>query len=185
LRWAVRHHQRHGAWPTQNAGPVAGAAGEDWGNVAVALRAGCRGLPGGDSLARLLERRLGVRNRGDLPPLSAAGILAWADDHRARSGSWPNLSAGAVAAAPGETWGAVDDALRRGGRGLPGGSSLAQLLEESRGRRNRVAPPPLTEGEVVAWAFGHHEREGEWPSQDSGAIPGTAETWGGIAQAPR
>jgi hypothetical protein len=35
---------------------------------------------------------------------------------------------GPVAGAPGETWRAIDEALRRGHRGLPGDSSLSWLL---------------------------------------------------------
>jgi hypothetical protein len=36
-----------------------------------------------------------------------------------------------VADAPGETWAAINTALVRGHRGLPGGSSLSWLLSES------------------------------------------------------
>jgi hypothetical protein len=35
-----------------------------------------------------------------------------------------------------ETWRRVDNGLRYGLRGLPGGSSLARLLDEKRGVRN-------------------------------------------------
>jgi DNA-binding CsgD family transcriptional regulator len=38
-----------------------------------------------------------------------------------------------VAGAPGESWRAVDQALRRGCRGLPGGGSLARMLRRARG----------------------------------------------------
>jgi hypothetical protein len=41
---------------------VPGTHGEVWGNVNAALREGIRGLAGGDTLAQLLARRLGVRN---------------------------------------------------------------------------------------------------------------------------
>ena len=40
---------------------------------------------------------------------------------------------GPISEAPGETWGAVDAALQKGSRGLPGGSSLALLLADKRG----------------------------------------------------
>jgi hypothetical protein len=40
------------------------------------------GLPGGSSLARLLARERGVRNRCGLPPLTEAAILRWARAHR-------------------------------------------------------------------------------------------------------
>jgi hypothetical protein len=65
----------------------------------------------------------------------AGQILAWADAHRERTGRWPSRASGVVAAAPGETWVAIDQALRRGDRGLPGGDSLARLLARRRGHR--------------------------------------------------
>ena len=40
---------------------------------------------------------------------------------------------GPIPEVPGEQWRNVDAALREGFRGLPGGSSLTQLLTEGRG----------------------------------------------------
>ena len=102
---------------------------------------GIRGLPGGSSLPRLLAARRGVRNRKSLPPLTVERILAWADAHRVRTGRWPRYQSGPIPEAPGETWNAVDSALRAGIRGLPGNSSLAQLLVEWRGVRHAHHPP--------------------------------------------
>jgi hypothetical protein len=56
LAWADAHHARTGDWPTRRTGPVADAPGEKWVNVDQALQGGVRGLPGGDTLARLLDR---------------------------------------------------------------------------------------------------------------------------------
>jgi hypothetical protein len=53
-----------------------------------------------------------------------------------RSGTWPTADSGAITKAPGETWSAADSALRAGGRGLPGGSSLFRLLARARGAPN-------------------------------------------------
>ena len=69
------------------------------------------------------------------PPLTVGQILAWADAHLARTGRWPAAASGPVEGAPGEAWGNIDNALRRGGRGLPGGDRLAGLLDRHRGRR--------------------------------------------------
>jgi hypothetical protein len=69
------------------------------------------------------------------PPLTVGQILAWAEAHHERTGCWPGTDSGAVPGAPGETWRGVNLALDRGNRGLPGGDSLAQLLEEHRGVR--------------------------------------------------
>jgi hypothetical protein len=42
-----------------------------------------------------------------------------------------------VAGVPGQSWAATDEALRRGLRGLPGGDTLAGLLDRHRGPRHR------------------------------------------------
>src|SRR5262245_13038746 len=114
LRWADLHYQRTGRWPTGRSGPVADAPGERWGTIEAALRCGNRGLPGTDTLARLLARHRNKRNRRALPPLTADQILAWADAHVARTGGWPIASSGPVFGAAGETWNAVNLALVQG-----------------------------------------------------------------------
>jgi hypothetical protein len=68
LRWADAHRQRTGRWPGAHSGPVADTPGEHWGAINSALRAGLRGLPGGDTVSRLLVRhgrRPGPWDRGD------------------------------------------------------------------------------------------------------------------------
>jgi hypothetical protein len=160
---------------------VAGAPGESWRALDACLRKGLRGLPGGDSLAGLLARRCGAPAPAPRTPLTEELILGWADRHRGRTGAWPHLNAGPVADAPGETWGALNLALRNGHRGLPGGSSLARLLAERRGRRPRSPAPPLTVAQVRGWADLHRRRTGRWPRATSGPVldaPG--ETWGAI-----
>jgi hypothetical protein len=57
LAWADAHHARTGRWPGAHSGPIADAPGETWGKIEGALYDGYRGLPGGDSLAKLLLRR--------------------------------------------------------------------------------------------------------------------------------
>jgi hypothetical protein len=79
LAWADAHHGRTGQWPSARSGPVAGSEGETWDSVNAALVGGFRGLPGGESLARLLQRERGMEERrgwrfrfgsmrGDAPP---------------------------------------------------------------------------------------------------------------------
>jgi hypothetical protein len=137
VAWARAHRERTGFWPTEYDGAIPGSGGEVWANVDVALREGRRGFPGGGSLARLLARHLGVRNRATLPRLTVGQILGWADDYFRRAGRWPGPRSGPIPEAPGETWKTVDDSLRRGLRGLPGGNSLFRLLgQHGRGRAN-------------------------------------------------
>jgi hypothetical protein len=99
----------------------------------MALRYGRRGLPGGEGLSRFLHRRLGAPTRASRTGLTVEQILAWADKHFERTGVWPNQKSGPVADAPGERWYDINSCLRRGFRGLPGGDTLARLLEEHRG----------------------------------------------------
>jgi hypothetical protein len=56
VAWARAHFERTGRWPHASSGPVLDAAGEHWRAINTALYIGNRGLKGGDSLARLLER---------------------------------------------------------------------------------------------------------------------------------
>jgi hypothetical protein len=80
----------------------------------------------------------------------------------------------------------VDTALRVGQRGLPGGSSLPQILTVHRGVRNHADLPPLSVDQVLAWADAFHERTGEWPKQKHWpeVIPNSdGETWGNLIQA--
>jgi hypothetical protein len=181
LAWAQSHFERTGQWPQVKCGPVLDAPRETWLAVDSALREGLRGLRGGSSLWQLLTEQKGARNKARAPRLTLKQILAWADAHHRRTGGWPMNASGPIAQAPGETWGAVDSALRYGGRGLAGGSSLLLLLATRRGVRNAKRPPPLTPQQILAWASVHRKRTGKRPSQKSGPVaeaPG--ETWSGI-----
>jgi hypothetical protein len=111
-------------------------------------------------------------------------ILRWADAHHKRTGRWPHTRSGPVAGATGQTWGAVNRALMRGSRGLPGGSSLALLLGEKRGRRNKARTPPLTVEQILSWADAHRRRTGRWPGANAGPVPDApGESWAAVASA--
>ena len=72
-----------------------------------------RGLPGGQSLASLLEERRQRRHLRHLPDLTVQQILSWADAYRIRTGAWPLSESGAIPDSGGETWHAVNNALRK------------------------------------------------------------------------
>ena len=129
LKWADLFRARTGGWPQIKSGPVDEVSGLTWKQIQLALNKGLRGLPGGSSLARLLAEQRDLRIHYHLPPLSLAKILEWADDHLARTGRWPTAKSGVVLASPEEKWSRIDGSLQKGNRGLPGGSSLAQLLK--------------------------------------------------------
>lgn len=186
LGWADQWFAAHGRWPNINSGLIPGTIDDTWARIDDGLRNGHRSLPKGTglSLARLLEKRRGVRNSEFPPPLSASRIIAWAKGHKKRTGDWPTHASGPIENAPGETWLAIDMALRKGRRGLPAASSLARLLARNLKVRNPARPPKLTVAMILRWADAHYGRHGKRPTAKSGPIPGTAgETWLAIDKA--
>lgn len=182
--WAKKYHQRTGNWPTANSGPVAGTKGETWSGVDAALSMGRRGFFGGDSLAKLLESALGVRNRLNLLPLSEAKVLAWADLHHKKTGDWPTAKSGRVYGSRGETWSAIHMALAHGLRGLTRRNSLAKLLAVHRGVTKYERGRQLSAETIVNWARSHFRRTGKLPSAASGPVYGVPnETWGALQAA--
>jgi hypothetical protein len=186
LEWIDDWHHCHGRWPDRHSGAIPAAPNETWNGLDHALRRGSRGLPKGLSLAKLLAQERGVRNLVNVPNLTLSEIRLWARAHYRRTGKWPTHHSGAISEAPDETWLGVDAALRNGGRGLKGGSSLCRLLAKHRYKRNHYDLPPLSKKKILAWADAHHKRTGQWPNADSGLVmdaPG--ENWNALDNALR
>jgi hypothetical protein len=184
LKWADRHKERTGVWPKAYSGPIADAPGETWHNIQNALQRGTRGFPRGLTIKQLLALHHGVRNTACLPTLRESTIVSWARAHLRRTGAWPTRLSGQISDAPGETWRNVDQALCKGFRGFPGGSSLARLLAERCGRPHPKELPPLHEGQILVWADAHFRRTGRWPTQDSGPVLGVEHlTWRAVHSA--
>ena len=170
LKWADKFHARHGKWPMINSGRVDESPKDNWAGINASLRDGKRGLKGASSLANLLLKHRGVRHLRYVPDLNEDPLVRWAKAHYQRTGKWPTANAGRVDEAPDETWDSVASALKRGGRGLPAGSSLARLLAARGLKRNHRQLPPLTIRQILDWAGDFHVRHGEWPNKYSGAI---------------
>jgi hypothetical protein len=138
LAWADAHHAATGAWPRPESGPVyGGPARLTWRHIDSALSRGRHGLPGGSTLRHLLAERRRESGRRPRKRLTVEQVLAWADAHHAATGAWPTTRSGPIAGAPvPTTWNAIDQALRLGGCGLPGPSSLRRLLLEERRAEN-------------------------------------------------
>jgi hypothetical protein len=154
LAWACEHRRQTGRWPHQHSGPIPSDPRLQWHTVDAHLRRRTRGLPGGDSLSRLLARRLKARNLSGRPQLTEDGIVAWADAHRRRMGRWPTLRCGPVVGAPGETWKGIHQALLDGYPGaawrlIPGAAPgraprqapVMRLAPAHRGRRPGLGGP--------------------------------------------
>jgi transcriptional regulator with XRE-family HTH domain len=63
LAWADGHHERTGAWPRRDSGPILESPGDTWSAVHKALQAGLRGLKGGTTLYRLLKENRQIDGR--------------------------------------------------------------------------------------------------------------------------
>lgn len=105
------------------------------------------------------------------PVIYISDILAWADAFYARVGRYPRRDDGRIAGQLGLTWSAVNQALQKGNRGLPGASSLSRLLLEQRGQRHKGLLPPYTIAQLLRWADAHYTRTAHWPTLLSGSIP--------------
>jgi hypothetical protein len=119
----------------QRARPRADAWSEGEDALARTLRPKEAAEATGRSLTAVYDRRrvLGLPDgRADKPPrgepLSEAQIIAWARAYRKARGRWPSAESPPVGLPQGESWKNLDNRLRRGQRGLPGGSTLSRLL---------------------------------------------------------
>ncbi len=119
-------------------------------------------------------------------PLTVEQILAWADAYRARTKQWPHARSGDIAEAPGLSWLAIDNALRKGQCGLSGSSSLAALLAEYRDKRCKALGSPLAMEQILTWARAHQRRSGLWPTVTSGqVVEAPRQRWSAIDRALR
>jgi hypothetical protein len=185
VAWARCHFERTGRWPNSRSGPIPEAPGESWGGINTALGEGYRGLPGGNTLPRLLARQCGAQ-RCEPPPLTVEQVLRWADLHHERHHSWPRAESGSVLGTQGESWADIDRALRFGSRGLPRTRSLAWFLSRHRDKCYGSGKPRLSVEKIVSWAEAYHLRTGGWPTQASGPVPDEpGENWSAINEALR
>ena len=173
LVWADTYHECEGKYPTLASGNVAGTD-ETWPAINAALREGLRGLPGGTSLAEVLEEHRGRPNKSALPSLTERWIVKMAKQFKQKHGRYPTIASGQIEGTQ-ETWRGVDSALNKAHRNLPRKTTLAKLLEEKAGKPPRGKP--LTISVVLAWADDYREKNGKWPTKASGRITGTNETW--------
>lgn len=131
----TEHFQRTHRFPVATSGAVMGGhAGDTWLGYERALINGNRGLPGGSSLSRLMKRsNTGYSSRLEKPTLTTEAILERCVEYFVNCKKYPTRKSGAVQGGyKGDTWMAYDQALTKGARGLPGGSSLAKLLDTIR-----------------------------------------------------
>ncbi len=162
-------------------GSHCGRSRGDLGEYSAVPSIGLSRIEGRCTLLALLRAKRIVERLPMPRRLTAQRILTWADAHHARTGRWPRARPDPIPESPEENWRNVSEALYVGTRGLPGGSSLSQLLAEQRGVPDRFRRQGLSYSRILQWADQFHARTGRWPTSRCGPVaeaPG--ETWGGI-----
>ena len=128
VREAIAGHQAtHGKYPTADSGLDEGL-GCTYGTLNNMLKLGQRGLPGGSSLSRevaAVRAAAGEPVAARTSPLTVERVRRLIRVYHAKHGRIPNQASGPVETL-GITFQGLDHALRKGTRGLPGGSSLAR-----------------------------------------------------------
>ena len=182
--WVLAWKEKTGKLPSESSGEIPDSHGETWCAVNSALCFGLRGLRGGLSLSKFIYSELGVRTRTGKPDLSIDIIISWISDWHQSTGRYPCLNSGEIPGSGGETWMIVGAALYTGGRGLPGGLTLAKIIADRFGVRNQTNLPSLSVSIVREMVKEWKKQKGEFPRSDSGEIPGSnGETWGSIDSA--
>ncbi len=137
LNWAEQYKVEFGRYPTMREGQVKyfTQGRLTWCAVNACLDKGLRGLPGGTTLSRLIVNNLVNVNKSSLHRLLEEDILRWAEQYKVEFGRYPHCQSGRVNFDGSYfTWANIDVCLRRGHKGLSGGSSLSKLLK-SRGKK--------------------------------------------------
>lgn len=198
IDWLRQYMNKYNKKPRMQSGIIEFAIGPyeniTWSAINAALWKGGRGLPGGSSLANLIEEQFGIRNKMNLPGLTEAIIHEWIEQFIKKYHRKPIASDGTVEFAngryTGETWGAIDSSLLAGVRGLIGGSSLAQFIEQNFSIRSYCKPPELSLEQIKDWIQQHISKYDKKPTAKSGVVEfaegeykGTS--WATIAHAMR
>ncbi len=185
IEWATQYFSIHDKKPTRYSGIIEFVSKEyegiTWAIVNKALEHGVRGFPGGSSLAKLIQKKLNIKNHMDLPKLTEEMIVKWISQYIEKHKEKPTKDRGIIEFASGTykgiTWGAVISALTKGGRGLPKGSSLATLIQGKLNIKNHMNLPKLTEEIIIEWAKLHLNKYKKKPSQNSGEIEFASEDY--------
>ncbi len=187
----MKYFEEHGKAPTRKMGSADKYIGfeETWNSIDNALRYGLRGLGGGESISSVCQD-LGIRNRRT--NLTEQMIIDAAKKHIERTGNIPTAKSPGAEIDFGypETWMAVNGAIMKGCRGMPGGESLYKLLKRCGVRHEK---PKLTRLKIIAAARKFQKDWGHPPSggfsnkkkDDATKYFGYPETWKAVANALR
>ena len=190
---AIQFHGRTNKSPSQSTkelileGPLKDTT---WSAINSALRDGSRGLPRGSSLADVLEIAGHKTNQHKKADITVEQIVEAAVQFHGSTGKWPSgRTKERIPEGPlkDTTWGMMDNYLRAGGRGLPRGSSLADVLDNAGHKTNQHKKVDITVKQILEAAVQFNARRGEWPTVytkeriPEGVLKGMA--WGTINSA--
>ncbi|MDX2028963.1 MAG: hypothetical protein SFW62_10090 [Alphaproteobacteria bacterium] len=174
VQWIQLFHEMEGKWPSardkiiwdKNSAGVWHQIPGTWSSIDQALVTGRGGLLGGSSLNQIkseyglcdllseeiVERRIKLfREKEDRLP-GITDKVVWDKNTK---GQWIQV--------PG-SWASISLDLRRGFRGLPGGSSLSKFM------RDRGFRPNLNEALIWRWMELFHKKEKRWPKPADNVI---------------
>jgi len=159
-------HKDQGTHPNEKSGDATAYFGypETWSAVQAAAYHGVRGLPGGSTLITIAREMGLVKGKPPLNmPLVKKAISSFYKEH----GIHPNGASGDATAYFGysETWGAVQSALKKGYRGLPGGKTLVEVAIQMGLHQKRE---PLTKAILRRAIHKFYDEHGFPPTAESG-----------------
>ena len=134
--WVKKFYEEHGKYPTRASGSVVYAPKEEpltWQGVSICLMDGFRGLPGGLSLSDFLNKEMGILTRKYASRITEADVLEWVEKFYDRYGYYPTSKSQEGVDCPSDygklRWSTVNELLKNGQRGLPGGATLRKFIE--------------------------------------------------------
>ena len=181
ISWAKHHYQETNSWPTYESGVVLAEPSENWGAIRSNLVAGGRGLPSGLSIEKVLTNELGIVGVRSGKNLTEELVIRLAKAHFELTEVYPHEKSTWILDGS-DSWAAISAALREGLRGLPGGTSLAQLLDKAGLKANSADRSYPSLMEIIKAAEEFKElNNGNLPSRESGVFPNYLDlTWGKI-----
>jgi len=133
----IDFYNQHKRWPNlRDIGEIkCSDFASTWGAVDACLLKGFGGLPKGSSLAKFIASEFNVVNYTNCQDYSLDKILEWIEKYFDKYGKYPSSRAGVVEFAeedgylPTIKWSSISTALSAGHRGLEGGTSLYQFIQ--------------------------------------------------------
>ena len=111
-------------------------------------------------------------------------LSIWCAVYFRKHGKYPTKTSGLIETIDtyaGTTWNDINNALRYGLRGIAGGSSLSNFIQQEFDKRNKKRLPELTEKMIIAWMEEYARIKGYPPKRDAGNVKSApGEVWNNL-----